>query len=114
MAKFETQLAAGINEVAAAIHDGLMASAHSMRFVDESVIRLGAGPTVVARVYDQYFMRNDSRASLTVVVAGEDGDVVVSALSAGGGKGVVFNFDWGVEDEMVRIVQNILAGRFSL
>ena len=57
------------------------------------------------RVYDKYFMRNGNRASLSLTVAGHGSDIFISAIGAGGGQGVIFNFSLGAEEELVDIVR---------
>jgi hypothetical protein len=50
-------------------------------------------------------MRNGNRASLSLTVVGFKSNIFISAIGAGGGQGVFFNFSLGVEDDMVEIVQ---------
>lgn len=37
---------------------------------------------IAVRVYDKYFMRNESRARLSVTVVGHDNEVFISAIGA--------------------------------
>ena len=72
--------------------------------------RYDLGDTQVAvRVYDGYFMRNASRASLTLTLVGHGGTVQVSAIGAGGGTGAFTHFDWGTGDAFVQLVKKILS-----
>ena len=72
--------------------------------------RYDLGDTQVAvRVYDRYFMRNASRASLTLTLVGHGGTVQVSAIGAGGGTGAFTHFDWGTGDAFVQLVKKILS-----
>jgi hypothetical protein len=49
-------------------------------------------------------MRNGSRASLSVTVIDSGNEIFISAIGAGGGRGVVFNFSLGAESELTEIV----------
>lgn len=76
----------------------------SMNLVDES--NYSCGDTKIAvRVYDKYFMRNGNRASLSLTIVGHGIDIFISAIGAGGGEGIIFNFSLGAEDDMVEIVR---------
>ncbi|WP_227521594.1 DUF6054 family protein [Bacillus alkalisoli] len=76
----------------------------SMNLVDESDYATG-DTKIAVRVYDKYYMRNGNRASLSLTVVGFEEKVYITAISAGGGSGVIFNFSLGAENDMVDIVQ---------
>jgi hypothetical protein len=50
-------------------------------------------------------MRNGNRASLSLTVVGHGSEIFISAIGAGGGQGIIFNFSLGAEDDMVAIVR---------
>ena len=68
------------------------------------------GATVHMLVFDKYYMRNSSRASLTVLVLENGGTVFVDAVGSGGSQGALFNFSWGAEENFISIVADILSG----
>lgn len=107
MAKYERRLIGEFDNVVNILHADIMEGGLSMNLVDQSDFSSG-GMQVAVRVYDKYFMRNSSRASLSVTVVGHEGEVIVSAIGAGGGQGVIFNFSLGAETEMVELVQHSL------
>lgn len=76
----------------------------TMNLVDESNYTVG-DTNIAVRVYDKYFMRNGNRASLSLTVVGSGNNIFISAIGAGGGQGILFNFSLGAEDDMVAIVQ---------
>lgn len=47
---------------------------------------------MAVRVYDKYFMRNISRASLNVTIIDSGREVFISAIGVDGGNGAIFNF----------------------
>jgi hypothetical protein len=104
MAKFEKTLSGNFNEIIDKLQNEIMNSGFSMNLVDESNYSLG-NTNVAVRVYDKYFMRNGNRASLSLTVAGQGNDIFISAIGAGGGQGVIFNFSLGAEEELVDIVR---------
>lgn len=104
MAKFEKTITGKFEEVLKHLVGDIQNSGMSVNLVDESNYSCG-DVNIAVRVYDKYFMRNGSRASLSLTLVGNGMDIFVSAIGAGGGKGVVFNFSLGAEDSMVDIVR---------
>ncbi len=105
MAKYEKVLTGDFDEVMGKIHKNVMNSGLSMNLVDQSDYQINRSKIAV-RVYDKYFMRNSSRASLSVTVVSEDDNIFVSAIGAGGGQGVFFNFSLGAESELLDAVSS--------
>jgi hypothetical protein len=104
MAKYEKTIIGQFEEVLNRLQNDIGNSGLTMNLVDES--NYTAGDTKIAvRVYDKYFMRNGNRASLSLTVAGHGNNIFISAIGAGGGQGIIFNFSLGAEDDMVAIVQ---------
>lgn len=105
MAKYEKIIKGDFGSVVNAIDEKVLNSAMSMNLVDES--NYVCGETLVAvRVYDKYFMRNESRASLTLTIVGSNSEIFISAIGAGGGSGVIFNFSLGAENDLVKVVES--------
>lgn len=44
------------------------------------------------KVYNKYFIRNNSRARLILTVVGRYQDIYITAIGAGGEQGVIFNY----------------------
>ena len=107
MAKFEKTVVGDFNRIVHELDKAIMGSGVSMELVDENTYMTGE-IQILVRVYDKYFMRNSSRASLSLTVVGNDDSVYISAIGAGGSQGVIFNFSWGAESELVDIVSNCL------
>lgn len=104
MAKYEKKIIGNFDEVIDKLQNEIINSGFSMNLVDES--NYSSGETNIAvRIYDKYFMRNGSRASLSLTVVGQGSDIFISAIGAGGGEGIIFNFSLGAEDELVDIVR---------
>ncbi len=60
-------------------------------------------------VVEKYFIRNSSRASLSIVISeSEFGDTMVEAIGSGGGQGWLFKFDWGAAGSFENKIKTIL------
>ncbi|MBX4260401.1 hypothetical protein KTC96_22655 (plasmid) [Clostridium estertheticum] len=104
MAKYEKTISGKFEEVLHHLENDIDSSGITMNLVDESNYTYG-DTSIAVRVYDKYFMRNGSRASLSLTIVGKGSGVFISAIGAGGGKGIVFNFSLGAEDDMVAVVE---------
>ncbi len=76
--------------------------AHAVGSSGMSVEQIGShhstspdGKAAILLVYDKYYMRNSSRASLSVLIENVGGSTTVVAIGSGGSQGAIFNFDWG-------------------
>lgn len=107
MAKFEKKIIGDFNYVVKKLEQEIIDSAVSMNLVDESNYNVD-NMNIAVRVYDKYFMRNGNRASLSLTVVGHDNEIFISAIGAGGGQGIFFNFSLGAEDDMVYVVKSCI------
>jgi hypothetical protein len=94
-------------EIAATLIQEIQNSAMSCELV-ESIFHDFGETSIYLLVFEKYFMRNSSRASLTVSVIGHQNQVVVDAVGSGGGQGALFNFAWGAEEDFIAVVEDIL------
>ncbi|MDD2261992.1 MAG: DUF6054 family protein [Clostridia bacterium] len=110
MSKFEKVVKGSFYDISEKLHNDISNSAVSINLVDEARKEVN-GCEMLVRVYDKYFMRNSSRASLTVaMISNKDNDeIYVSAIGSGGGTGVFLRFDWGAENNLVYLVEDSLA-----
>ncbi|MHC0035322.1 DUF6054 family protein [Pseudoneobacillus sp. C159] len=104
MAKYEKSIIGQFEKVVNHLENDISNSGISMKLVDESNYTIG-DTKIAVRVYDKYFMRNGNRASLSLTVVGNNNNIYISAIGAGGGQGVFLNFSLGAENNMVTIVQ---------
>lgn len=96
------------SEAAQVVRQQVMASGSSVEFVGDYVSRSVDGREVIVLIFDKYFMRNSSRASLSVVLENLDQYTRVGYLGSGGGQGALFNFDWGTADDFASVVAQAL------
>jgi len=107
MAKFEKIIKGDFDDILKQLHKMILLDGVSMNLVDQSDHEIDY-TKISVRVYDKYFMRNSSRASLSLTLVGREDKVFISAIGAGGGKGTLFNFSLGAESEMVLAVSNCI------
>lgn len=107
MAKYEKTIIGHFEEILNRLQTDIGNSGITMNLIDESNYTSG-DTNIAVRVYDKYFMRNGNRASLSLTVVGHGSNIFVSAIGAGGGQGILFNFSLGAEDDMVSIVQECI------
>ncbi len=107
MASLSMTGAGSAGDIASILRDGIQSSGLSCELI-ESVTRSVGGANIYVMVFEKYYWRASNRASLTVVVSGEGGEVWVDAIGSGGGQGPIFRLSWGAEDSFVGTVENIL------
>lgn len=107
MAKYEKTITGKFEEVIDCLQRDIQNSGLTMNLVDASDYASG-DTNIAVRVYDKYFMRNGNRTSLSLTVVGHGENIFVSAIGAGGGQGVIFNFSLGAESNMVDVVRKSL------
>jgi len=102
MAKFECTIPGsyGFDDVLKYFHDHLSSSSFSASFEDGSDYRTGT-LRVSTRVYERYTLMGDNRLSMTVTLASAGGEIFASAITAGGGGGLVKVWGWG-EDSYLK------------
>ena len=59
-------------------------------------------------IYEKYYIRNSSRASLTVYINDFLGETEVEVIPSGGSQGMFFNIDWGAGNSFSESIQRIL------
>ena len=95
-------------EIVYIIKEEMSRSGMTVELID-SVTRQVNDATIYIMVFEKYYMRSSNRASLTVVVTSRNGDILVDAIGAGGGQGIVFKWSWGAEESFVSSIEKILS-----
>jgi len=108
MAKYERLVHGNFKEIIAQLNEDILNNGLSMNLVDESNYEKET-TKIAVRVYDKYFMRNGNRASLSVTAFGSDDEIFITAIGAGGGSGVIFNFSLGAESELTDVVADSIT-----
>ncbi|MUK87893.1 hypothetical protein GMD78_05705 [Ornithinibacillus sp. L9] len=58
-------------------------------------------------VYEKYYLRINSTASLTVTLDNLNGETIVKCISTGNSEGLL-NISWGADKQFIKIVEKIL------
>ena len=80
------------------------------QFSEYNIVHQGQiSEEVVFLVIEKYFIRNSSRASLSIVMYQEDDfETILEAVGSGGGTGWLFKFDWGAKESFEHKIISIL------
>ncbi len=106
MAKISIECIRDINHIINII-SSKMQNSFSCRLIDAVQRKIGKYYMCVL-VFDKYYMRASNRASLTVIITENENSVIVDAVGAGGGQGIIFNFSFGAEEDFVSILKDLL------
>ncbi|SHE88228.1 DUF6054 family protein [Alkalibacter saccharofermentans] len=96
-----------VESVSNALSNDILNSGVSCELVD-TINRTVGQTSICIMVFEKYYMRSSNRASLTVSVIGDNKNVCVDAIGAGGGQGAFFRFSWGAEEDFVAEVEKSL------
>lgn len=96
-----------IDQVFSYLDRTILAHATSCEAVGTHGCIIGGG-RVILRVYEKYYMRNSSRASLTVLLTEQEGAITVKIVGSGGGSGALIRYSWGAEEEFAGVAINAL------
>lgn len=110
MAKYERIFTGDFDEILDHLETGINENSAKLDMIDKSDMELN-DTRIAVRVYERYFHRNSNRASLNVTVVGYKDQVSVIAIGGAGSGGMVFNFSWGTEEELVAIVRESMELR---
>jgi len=92
------------SQAAHLVRQQVEASGTTVECVGDYVNRSPDGREVIMLVFEKYYMRNSSRASLSVVLESLNDQTWVGYLGSGGGQGAVFKFDWGTAEDFAGVV----------
>ena len=60
-------------------------------------------------VFERYFLRRDTRVSLSIMITGFEGEVTVDASASGGDDHILTRFDWGISDDFLSALSGIVS-----
>ena len=82
---------------------------HTASLIYEDYKNVSHDKEIGVLVYEKYYIRNSSRAALTVIIDNIDGATQVASVSTGSSQSMIFKFDWGASDEFASSIQRMLA-----
>ena len=92
MAKYQDHLTCSIRELAAYLDDYIRRSSISATLEDSAHHTLD-GVMCITRVYERYSYLGSNRVSLSLTLFGRDGDVQLTAITAGGSQAMFFKIN---------------------
>ena len=92
-----------VNEVVEVIKNQILKGALSADLTSE-VFRGEEGSETILLVFEKYFMRVSSRASLSVLILNNNGDITVDSIGGGAGQGPVFKMAFRAEEDFAESV----------
>lgn len=87
--------------------DMLQKGSASCELVDRAVHATPAGEAVLL-VFDKFYWRNNSRASLTVLLLSEGGRITADCIAAGGSRSSFTRMNWGAEADFADAAAKLL------
>ena len=114
MAQYDTHYTGGFDQLVRFIDQAALSGSVSASREGGSDMRCGDA-RCATRVYERYSYLGGNRLSLSVTVFGRDGDVYLSAVTAGGSQAMFFKINtWGEEaflDKFRGQIEAFLSGR---
>lgn len=106
MAKYEATLRGGFDELLQVIHSAVTAG--SSASLEEQSDFSAAGVRCAVRVYERYSLSGGNRVSLSVTLLEAGGTVRVSAIAAGGSRGVFLKLNTIGEETFLLTLSSVL------
>lgn len=110
MAKYERHFSGKFDAVLQKLFDGILSGSISATYEDGSDFSSGNIRCAV-RVFERYSYAGGNRLSLTITLFGNGTDLFLSAITAGGSRGVFLKINtWGEQsflDEFQRIAEKL-------
>ena len=106
MAKYERRFQGDFDRVLQQLHEGILSGSASASFEDGSCYAAG-GVRCAVRVYERYSLAGGNRLSVSVMLVGQDRNLFLSAITAGGSQAMFFKLNtWG-EEALLEKIRNI-------
>lgn len=108
MAKLQMSGNGELHDVMNRVHQSIVNLGETCELVDQ-FSQSSSTMQVEVRVYEMYFMRTSSRCTLTVIYTQQNNKIKTTAISSGGGTGLLFRWDLGSENKFLKPVERALT-----
>jgi hypothetical protein len=108
MPEYEANVRGGVQDAADYLVNEITASSASSELVEKYSLFSPDGKCCTVLIFEKYYMRNESRISLTITIDDLAGATRVSATTSGGGQGAFFSFDWGAGRNFITTISDII------
>ncbi|AZS44689.1 DUF6054 family protein [Microbacterium oleivorans] len=95
-------------DAARIVLEHVQASGMTVECVGQHATATEAGHQTALLIFEKYYMRTSSRASLTVLLENLAGPTKAVFRGSGGGEGALFRFDWGASADFAASVVDAL------
>lgn len=103
MARVAMEGIGNIKEVTDTIIDEILNGSVSGDLTSE-IYRGSEGFEIILLVFEKYYMRISSRASLSVLIINNKGNITVDSVGGGAGQGPLFKMSWGAEEHFAEAI----------
>ena len=107
MAKYEKRFTGEYFQVLEQLDRAILNGSASASRTEESRLDLG-GVLCTVRVYERYSFTGGNRVSLTLTLLGDENQLVLSAITAGGSNAMFFKMNTIGEDAFLDTLQSIV------
>ena len=107
MAKFECTLRGDYDQALNYFHNGILKGSMSASYEEESYFQT-LGVRVTVRVYERYSMTGGNRLSMTLTLVGDENNIYLSGITAGGSQGVLFKFNTFGEEAFLDTLRELV------
>ena len=110
MAKLERTLTGNFDQVLSRLEDGVLNGSMSASLEDSSDFTVGE-TRVAVRMFERYSWSGSNRVAMSLTLAGRDGRLHLTAITAGGSQAMFFKINtWGEEaflDTLARVLDEL-------
>ena len=107
MAKYERRLKGNFDEFLRELNDGILRGSMSASLEDGSDYS-NQNVRCAVRVYERYSMTGGNRLSMNITLVGDDDDLFVSVITAGGSQAMLFKFNTIGEESFLQCAVQII------
>lgn len=108
MPQYEASVRGSVQDAVYYLENEIVNSSASSKLVKKYMLYAPDGKTCAIMIFEKYYMRNESRISLTISVDDLAGTTRVCATTSGGGQGALFSFDWGAGKNYIKTISEIV------
>jgi len=108
MPQYEATVRGSVQDAADYLQKEITSSSASSELAEKYSLFSPDGKCCTVMIFEKYYMRNESRISLTITIDDLSSGTRVCATTSGGGQGAFFSFDWGAGKNFITTVSEII------
>ena len=107
MAKYEKVVYGDFDSILEKLNDAVMSGSTSASYEDGSDFSQG-GFRCAVRIYERYSWTGGNRVSMSLTLAGSDGEYFLSAITSGGSQGMFFKMNTMGEEAFLETIAEVV------